>query len=60
MGVRLGLLVMLAGVVLVVVGAVFLFGPVALVAAGALLIVAGLLVDFEEVTRHGKPPQPPA
>jgi hypothetical protein len=46
------------GVVLVVAGAVFMFGPVALLVAGAVLIAAGLLVDWEALSgKSSKPPR---
>jgi hypothetical protein len=54
----IGLSVVFVGAAAVVAGLVLLFGPVALVACGALLIVAGILVDWEAV--HGKHPAPPS
>lgn len=54
----IGLGVLLAGVVLAVAGAIVLFGAVAAIAAGLLLIVAGILVDWEVM--RGKHPAPPS
>ena len=47
-----------AGVALVVAGCVWLFGPVALLVSGAVLIAAGLLVDWEALSgKSAKPPR---
>ena len=46
--VALGLVV--AGIVVSVTGAVLMFGAVALVAAGPVLVAAGLLIDWERLT----------
>lgn len=53
----IGLVWIAAGVGLVVVGAVWLFGPLALLVAGVALVAAGLLVDWEALS--GKPAKPP-
>lgn len=47
----IGLGFVVAGVLLVVVGLAVAVGPWALVPCGAVLVVAGLLVPWEEVTR---------
>lgn len=41
--------VCLAGVLLVVAGAAWLVGPFALVAGGVVLLIVGLVVDFDPV-----------
>lgn len=53
----IGIVWIAAGVAMAVVGAVWLFGPVALLVSGALLVAAGLLVDWEALS--GKSAQPP-
>ncbi len=53
----IGLAVVLTGAALVVVGLVATLGAWAAVACGVVLMVAGVLVDWEAV--HGKHPAPP-
>lgn len=54
----IGLVWTAAGVVLAVTGGVVLFGPVAMLVAGAVLIAAGLLVDWEALSgKSAKPPR---
>lgn len=52
----IGLAWVAAGAVLLVVGGVAMFGPVALFVAGVASIAAGLMVDWEALS--GKPAQP--
>lgn len=47
---RIAALVALTGIALIVTGATVLFGPWALVAAGAALVALALLVDWEKAT----------
>lgn len=53
----IGLAWIATGAWMAVVGAVWLFGPVALLVAGVTLVAAGLLVDWEALS--GKPAKPP-
>jgi hypothetical protein len=54
----IGLLWIVAGVALATAGAVWLFGPVALLVAGVTLVAAGLLVDWEALSgKSAKPPR---
>lgn len=48
-----------AGVVLIIVGLIVLFGPWAAVAAGVVLVTVGLFVPWEELTRAKPAPTPP-
>lgn len=57
MGLIVSLAVVAAGVALMVAGFVFMFGPVALLACGAILVVAGVLIDWEALS--GKPARTP-
>lgn len=54
-----GLLFVVAGATLVVAGLFLLYGPWALVAAGGVLALAGLLIPWEELTRAQPAPTPP-
>lgn len=57
MGLIVSLITAAAGVALVVVGLFLLFGPVAMVACGVVLVVAGVLIDWEALS--GKPARTP-
>lgn len=56
----IGLGVVAAGVLMVAAGATWLFGPVALIVCGVVLVVAGLCVDLDEEALRGKPAEPPS
>lgn len=47
---RIAALVTLTGVMLVTAGGTLLFGPWALVAAGVVLVLLGVVVDWEKAT----------
>jgi len=54
----IGLAWIAAGVLLLVAGSLWLFGPVALLVAGVALVAAGLLVDWEALSgKSAKPPR---